>query len=87
MSIVGDRVVLCKISFLCTRVGTEPWTFYFKNMFLNMNITFLLALLSTAIITVRVSNNVYWVVCSKIVVLMYWENELKTTELLSNIKS
>ncbi|XP_065887742.1 alpha-1,2-mannosyltransferase ALG9-like [Dysidea avara] len=40
--------------------GTEPWTFYFKNMFLNMNIAFLLALLSVIIITVRVIFKVLW---------------------------
>ena len=53
-------VVMCfvhyKDSAFC--VGTEPWTFYFKNMFLNMNIVFILALLSTVIITVRVSDDV-----------------------------
>ena len=39
--------------FIC--IGTEPLSFYFKNMLLNMNIVFLLALLSVVAVSFRVS--------------------------------
>ena len=39
-------------------IGTEPWSFYFKNMLLNMNIVFPLALLSVVAVTFRVSKQI-----------------------------
>ena len=39
-----------------TLYGTEPWTFYFANGFLNFNFVFLLALVSWPLTELKVAN-------------------------------
>ena len=46
-------IIVC-VHYYIIHIGTEPLSFYFKNMLLNMNVVFVLALLSVAAVILRV---------------------------------